>query len=277
MSTPGLKTKECFFTLVATSTYETEKFTGPKPQIKSLLWVAFLFAVTVAVGCGSNVASTLAPSPNPTPTPTVSNGHFRALKSTANAASISAIRPNQASTSTANMAYPRVYATATLLANGQVLVAGGSGSANTAEVFDPSTETFTLLQSELSWSRVNPCAVTLPDGQVVLIGGWENGIPPNVDIFDPTTNTFSAQTLSGPLPDTSGENAPNCFPLPGKRIFLYTDNSGPMILDANTWGTHELQVSGDPSGIHRGNPNSRRQGVDCRRPSRQHFGQCDHR
>src|SRR5688572_14255946 len=63
---------------------------------------------------------------------------------------------------------PRVAHTATLLSNGQVLVCGGGdGSAplNSAEVYDPAEETFTLV-GNLAAARHSHRAVLLPNGKV---------------------------------------------------------------------------------------------------------------
>lgn len=129
-------------------------------------------------------------------------------------------------------------------------MAGGSYDAigtYTAEVFDPATEMFTLLDSTMSWGRANHCAVILPDNRVVLVGGWAMSwmpvvswdLPTTVDIFDPTTNTFSAQVLSGPLPD-GGDGPTQCFPLSGNRILINAFKAGLMMLDTNTWQTRGL-------------------------------------
>ena len=64
--------------------------------------------------------------------------------------------------------------TATLLANGQVLVAGGWSSSGlelkSAELFDPGTETWRPA-APMTVARRNHRAVFLPDGSVLVIGG----------------------------------------------------------------------------------------------------------
>ncbi len=158
------------------------------------------------------------------------------------------------------MTYSRSQATTTLLADGRVLVAGGSYDpigTYTAEVFDPTTEMFTLLGSKMSWGRADHCAVTLPDNRVLLIGGWAMtwvepmtmDLPSTVDVFDPTTNTFSAQALTGPLPD-GGDGPTQCFLLSGNRIFINAFKAGPMILDTNTWQTRALPWSVGPEWLY---------------------------
>jgi hypothetical protein len=172
------------------------------------------------------------------------------------------VRPGENNTPTSVMAYPRVYATATLLNDGRVLIAGGSDAnaglvhsiTNTAEIFDPATETFSLVSATMSWPRVNHCAVTLADGHILLIGGWAtwDGIswndagPPNLDEFDPVASSFTSHSITGPLPnsDSNGETRPECFPLSEDRVFINTDRSGPMLLDTVSWTTREIQLSG---------------------------------
>lgn len=241
---------------------------GHQFAIRYVFLVQLISILGLLVGCGGSSTGTTNPTPNPspTPTPTVSNGHFRALKTATAQQIASAVRPYQTNTPTSTMTYPRVYATATLLSDGRVLIAGGTNGpegmndptgpwASSAEIFDPATETFLLLNSQMSWQRINHCAVTLSNGKVVLIGGWaedkwynQSILPSTVDLFDPGTNSFISQSISGPLPDTFGANPPGCFLLSGDHIFINSDYSGPMVLDTNTWTTHEIQVSGVPTG-----------------------------
>lgn len=61
----------------------------------------------------------------------------------------------------------RVGHTATLLANGKVLVAGG-GSARSAELYDSVTETWTAT-GDLSTARVGHTATLLSNGKVLVV------------------------------------------------------------------------------------------------------------
>jgi hypothetical protein len=115
-------------------------------------------------------------------------------------------------TATVSMASARVSHSATLLNNGKVLVVGGdvifyNGVPNTnikslasAEIFDPSTGTFTATGS-LSVARESHTATLLNDGRVLVAGGSDgtvgNPTPAatiyaTAELFDPTKGTFTA-------------------------------------------------------------------------------------
>ena len=84
---------------------------------------------------------------------------------------------------TAPLRYAREYFTATLLPNGEVLVAGGLYGyydgmwyfcfeiAN-SEIFNPNTRIWTDTGS-LNGARCNHTATLLPDGQVLVVGGLQ--------------------------------------------------------------------------------------------------------
>src|SRR4051794_7545078 len=79
---------------------------------------------------------------------------------------------------TASMAVERQLHTATLLANGQVLVAGGEGNSGTlqsAEVYDPATGSWSTT-GNLNAARSAHSATLLPNGKVLIAGGSAGGV-----------------------------------------------------------------------------------------------------
>jgi hypothetical protein len=92
---------------------------------------------------------------------------------------------------TGNMVSARAGHTATLLANGKVLVAGGS-SGDVAELFDPATGEFTATGS-METSRTNGTATLLKNGDVLVSGGVDASGNPvaTAELFDPTTGMFT--------------------------------------------------------------------------------------
>jgi hypothetical protein len=95
--------------------------------------------------------------------------------------------------------------TATLLKNGQVLLAGGHhedwGRFEYAELYDPATGTF-ITTGNMARARDNHTATLLADGTVLITGGeshasstygWTfSGTEASAEIYNPGTGTFSS-------------------------------------------------------------------------------------
>jgi hypothetical protein len=103
-------------------------------------------------------------------------------------------------TATGSMTTPRSWHTATLLANGKVLIAGGSQGSDplaTAELYDPVAGTFTPSGS-MTTPRMAHSATLLPDGRVLIAGGATTGggvtASDSAEIYDPSTGTFAPTT-----------------------------------------------------------------------------------
>jgi hypothetical protein len=103
---------------------------------------------------------------------------------------------------TGEMTQKRQGHTATLLNDGRVLIVGGvcnqtvSPCVDTAEIYDPETGTFTKAGS-LTGNRRNHSATLLPDGRVLIVGGFPAVNPPNPEIYDPTADRFTPINLPG--------------------------------------------------------------------------------
>ena len=135
----------------------------------------------------------------------------------------------------ASMDHGRIGHTATLLPDGRVLVAGGLGNyigadsflafvlssaRDTAEIYDPLTDSWSPAANTMSTVRSGHTAEPLADGRVLLISGIDGGaftllgydVPTftqSCDYFDPSTNSFS------PAP-----------PIPSQRAFHGTSTLG---------------------------------------------------
>jgi N-acetylneuraminic acid mutarotase len=129
----------------------------------------------------------------------------------------------------APMSEPRAAQTATLLPDGRVLVAGGYNgfvagvggshtSLDLAELFDASTDTWTRAASMLV-PRSSQTATLLPDGRVLLIGGWEKRAAgesgSTAEAYDPTSNSWSPVPVPAELQEVD-----SATPLPSGWVFL---------------------------------------------------------
>ncbi len=100
---------------------------------------------------------------------------------------------------TGSMNTPRRFAAYVLLNDGRVLAAAGNPNqgpgtpTNTAEIYDPSTGTWSSTAS-LAVARDNPSMIKLNDGRVLIAGGEIPGhtCDNSPEIFDPTTGTWSS-------------------------------------------------------------------------------------
>ncbi len=78
---------------------------------------------------------------------------------------------------------------ATLLADGRVLLTGGSASV-VAEIFDPATNRFSRAKGRMAEDRWRHGAVALPTGRVLVAGGGDR----RGELFDPAAGSFSSIT-----------------------------------------------------------------------------------
>ena len=68
------------------------------------------------------------------------------------------------------MSVARAGHSATLFADGRVFIAGGDPNGS-AEIFDPSSSTFSAVGANLNTARSMHSAALLADGRVLLVGG----------------------------------------------------------------------------------------------------------
>jgi len=158
----------------------------------------------------------------------------------------------------APMVQPRLFHTATPLADGRVLLVGGVSQGrnvadatvprkleptSSAEIFDPKTGCFVPTGSA-KWPRAGHAAILLPTGQVMVMGGWTvmgfeklNAktlqplylYPMETEIFDPDAGTWRVMDTLG-----YGVDVPKLLLLQngsvftsGRTVFLEMDPKNP--------------------------------------------------
>jgi N-acetylneuraminic acid mutarotase len=132
------------------------------------------------------------------------------------------------------MAEPRAAATATLLKNGKVLVAGGYngftehvGGGTTwrplAELFDPATRSWRPAAPMLM-PRIEPRAALLGDGRVLVLGSATDccEAPVGAETFDPETDSWSTAAAPAEMRDVEALTA-----LPDGRVLAIGHFGGP--------------------------------------------------
>lgn len=103
---------------------------------------------------------------------------------------------------------PRYAHTATMLQNGQVLIAGGqtdpipTAAYNTAEIFDPVSQTFMPVPVPMTTMREGHAAALLNNGQVLITGGDIPGTGSlnTAETYNPSSNTFTALAATMTVP-----------------------------------------------------------------------------
>jgi hypothetical protein len=169
------------------------------------LGLAALISIASLAGCVDAKASPIAtPStvasfePSETPNPTETSSSTPVAAPT--------VTQVGAFAATGKMIHPRLDATATLLANGKVLIAGGTESIGgfsttvlaSAELYDPGTGAFSETGS-MTTDRTNHTATLLQNGEVLIAGGWScpranscSGADPvaSAELYDPKTGKF---------------------------------------------------------------------------------------
>ena len=126
--------------------------------------------------------------------------------------------------------------TATLLPNGEVLVAGGSPDDNSpalasAELYNPTTGTWTETGS-MRAVRSMHTATLLPNGEVLVAGGSPNNVSElaSAELYNPTTGTW---TQTGSM--NFGRFSHAAVLLPNGDVLVVGGFSSPPFPDAETY------------------------------------------
>ncbi len=111
---------------------------------------------------------------------------------------------------TGAMHYPRLWANTVLLPDGTVLVVGGgtsgsyTGPVYTAEIYDPSSATWTAVAAQTAPRMYHSTAVLLPDGRVLSAGQSQGKYQTTGEIFSPPYMFAGARPTISSAPATLG-------------------------------------------------------------------------
>ena len=173
--------------------------------------------------------------------------HQTALALSALVANLSSITPAKAGSfiSTGMMVTNRYAHTATLLTNGQVLVAGGGCNSNgtiaifSSELYDPAAGTWKMT-GEMVNARKEHKATLLPDGKVLVTGGYDihSHAQASAEVYDPAGGAW---TETAPM--TSARSIHGATLLPNGKVLVTGGFTGSGFIDgveeydpgAGTW------------------------------------------
>jgi hypothetical protein len=181
-------------------------------------------------------------------------------------------------TKTAPMNYPRAFANAVALPTGQVFVVGGDTFANpfddstavlAPELWDPVSQTFTILAPMQTPREYHSTALLLPDGRVFVGGGGQcgSGCPDNhlnAEIFSPpylfnSNGTPASRPTIASAPSTGGlgstisvrTNTPvSAFAIMRLSSVTHTTDNDqrrvPLVISSSSGNSYSLKIPIDP-------------------------------
>jgi uncharacterized protein (TIGR03437 family) len=176
----------------------------------------------------------------------------RAFSVVAAHASMVAVQSTGTFTATGNMTTARAGHAATLLPNGKVLITGGWSptvqgqydSVASAELYDPSTGTFTATGNMIT-PRRSHTATLLPDGRVLIVGGFlgGNSLTASAELYDPATGTF---TSLGDVSPTTSEGWHTATLLANGKVLIAGLGANARLYDPATGSFANAGTYADP-------------------------------
>src|SRR6266550_306501 len=127
----------------------------------------------------------------------------------------------------ASMGAARAKHTATLLNNGTVFIAGGD-TAGTAEIFDPTNETFSSALLAMAAPRIGHTATLFSDDSVLLAGGNTD----SMEYFSSIDQTFTLD----PQKMTAARTGHDAIGLSDTRLLFFGGDTGHTIDEFNSSG-----------------------------------------
>ena len=147
--------------------------------------------------------------------------------------------------------------TATLLQNGQVLIAGGEnsmGALTSAELYNPATDAFTVTVN-LNAARTGATATLLPNGEVLIAGGSSDGTPSGAlqtaELYNSMPAAFTVAGSGSSNQMTAGRFDQTATLLQNGQVLIAGgENSGGALSSAELYNpaTDTFTVAGSGSG-----------------------------
>jgi hypothetical protein len=105
---------------------------------------------------------------------------------------------------------------------------GIGGPLASTELYDPATNTFTGTTPSMKLGRWQAAATLLPNGRVLIAGGYGNTNSSSTELYDPTTNSFAATTAAM----NAGRPSPTATLLPNGKILIAGGQAGFQFLSS---------------------------------------------